>query len=394
MLRVACLAALLGLVATACGGGTTVASGTGADNGSDSTTTDDATVADDDSADGPTSDGADPANGGDGNAEADGEAGDSDPDGESGDDAMTDGGDSAEADSDDDADADGDDPDSGTDGSSGDDVSPAALRAAPSMAELEEDLPPEMLECVIGELVADRDLALVVIQAESEDLLDLDDEQAEQIITLVLTCIDDATLAEFVREGFEDSGVALPADVSDCFAGEFDTEAERRALLELGLDPDGVPSPEARDLIIDTFISCVPAEVWIEAMGDDLVPGGNDEAIDIDCVNTLFSDEAFLRPFLGAAIDGELDIDEPTDETVDLFVGIVGCVSFGQAMAAEAAADGVDLSDETIACLDEAFADPEIIKMLMLEDDISEDVLGELVFTCLSDEELATLLSS
>lgn len=269
-----------------------------------------------------------------------------------------------------------------------------ALREVPGVVELEQDLPQASVECVIDGLVADRELALAVITADSDDLLDLEPAQAEAVIDLTLTCVDDHTLAELIRSGFEEEGFSLPAEVSACFAGEFDTVAERRALLEMGMAGDVEPAPEVRDMLIDTMVVCVPSDVWIEAMGDDLVPGGAGDGVDLACVDELFSDPAFLRPFLTAAIAGDLDIDDPTPATVDLFTRVIGCVSFGAAVAAEAAADGIELSEPTIACLDEAFADPEVIEMLLVDDSMADDVLGEMVFGCLSDDEFAELLGS
>lgn len=365
------LLVLVCLVAASCGGGdTTVVSPTGEDNGTG--------VEEPVAAEEPT---AARAPDGDVDADATDELGDATDDGSDGADAADDTGDD-----DDGADATDD---------TGDDVelSSAALSASAGIEGLEDDLPPEVIECAIGALLDDPELARAVIRSDSGELDDLPRDLFDRSIDIVLECLDDDTFADLVTSGFSDGDVDLPSGVPRCFAAELDTMEERRTLVRLGL-ADGAGDPDDADvaLIVEAIVDCVPPEVWVEAMTAEVAgDAAFEEAFQADCMEDLFGDKNFVTDLMRLAITGDLDSDEITPAQAPLIRGIFDCMDFGAVIAAEAAADGVELSKSSADCISDGFRELGFIDDFIEGTEPDADEMGVLVIDCLSAEELSQL---
>ena len=66
-------------------------------------------------------------------------------------------------------------------------------------------------------------------------------------------------------------------------------------------------------------------------------------------------------------------------------------VAGGPIVAAEAAADGIDLSEATVDCISDAVRSSDFLDGFFTGDDPSDAELAGVIFGCLSPEELAQL---
>lgn len=267
-----------------------------------------------------------------------------------------------------------------------------SISGAAGVVAMEDDLPDDVLDCAIERLFDDRDLAKAVILSDSDDLADLSPEHFDAAIDIVLGCLDDDTFADMVVAGFEEEGPELSPQVARCFADEFDTVDERRALVKLGLAPEGEADPDAIDLVLDAIVVCVPPEVWIEAMTEEIADEpGFDEAFDRACMESVFGDDAFVRDLLTAVFNGELEDDQISPAQAPLIEGIFDCIAFGQLIALEAAADGIELQQSSIDCISTEFRALGLVDLFITGEEPDDEILGTLIFDCLTSDELAQL---
>ena len=99
--------------------------------------------------------------------------------------------------------------------------------------------------------------------------------------------------------------------------------------------------------------------------------------------------EQFWRLFLDNA---NAEFEELALDQQALIVGpFFECVSFGVAVAAGAAEDGVDLSDGTIACIDDTIDSAALLDAFLRGGPFDESQFVDAILNCLSPEELATL---
>lgn len=164
-------------------------------------------------------------------------------------------------------------------------------------------------------------------------------------------------------------------------------------------DDDHVPDSTELDAIVDALYECVPGDgigsafgaAMVEGIGPDLPPES------ADCVAAAYAErdvvESLLHMFAREP-DREFEDLDP-DERIELMAPLFDCVGLGTIMAAAAADSGVELSSESISCLDDGGGD--LIAAFLVYDDfdlapseVQQDVL-ELFFDCLSAEELTNL---
>lgn len=264
------------------------------------------------------------------------------------------------------------------------DLNEAAERLA---GEFDNELTGAEMACVFAALGDDEALAGSVLGSDFEDLPV--DQQADLTIVM-FECAPQATAASFSAALADDDGNGLPPEVGECLVTSMTTSPERRDIIigfvALG-DESAVPAPSQAPLV-DTMVTCFPGAALLEAGAiDDPVFA---QAVDMDCLATALDGEAMRPVWTALVTNPQADFDELDQASIEpMMNGMFSCMSFGRVIAAEAADDGVDLSDDTVACIDTELADLNFVEAM--NDQAAQQQIGIAVLGCLTPEEAAQM---
>ncbi len=259
-----------------------------------------------------------------------------------------------------------------------------------------ENLSPSELACVVKGLAAQPDLlASAISGAEFEDLA-LDDQVDTALIAL--DCAPEAAAGQFTdgfTENLADAQPVMGAELGGCLVDRLDRSNPDRRKVLMGFAALGEEEPlppDAEKALIDTISTCVPGPVFAEWLIAEFADEPQmADVIDTTCVRTAFPDET-VRQFWEATVSagGSMDDVDP-EATAPLMNALFSCMSMGRIVADQMAADGIDLSDETIACIDAEMADENLAAMMSGSDAEGEARVTAILIGCLSPEELAGL---
>lgn len=247
------------------------------------------------------------------------------------------------------------------------------------------DLPSGILRCMRGDPRAEPDLLTALEDVDA--FLDLSFEQQQMFFEVISGCegYPELVAAEWARElarfGFE----AGP-EVGECLAAAMAGEAGPLAFIGMVAWSEGRQPPEsAREPMIDLHVECFPGSALAAAFLSGAGPQA-EGVIDSECIDSVVSDESFLRPIWETVADSvERDPQELLTASAPLFT----CLSLGKASSADfASITGVELSDQTISCIDAAAAELGFWEAA-LSGPNPENATQAVVFSCLTEEELA-----
>ncbi len=205
-----------------------------------------------------------------------------------------------------------------------------------------------------------------------------------------------ATARAYLDNDFIDT---FDDDDADCIVIEM---VDTLGLARLAqLDINGGPIDQGDiDALLDSMYRCVDA-IELGTMLTAEMAGGNFAipADARDCVIAGYGERSTVEALLRAGLAAEDPNAALAAEAAQTAIApLVDCIGFGGLMKQEAAADGVTLSEETVACLDEdgndAFA--EVVGGILTGEaplaggDAQEEVL-RLLLGCLSADEMTQM---
>ncbi|MEM7340857.1 MAG: hypothetical protein AAF467_19525 [Actinomycetota bacterium] len=260
---------------------------------------------------------------------------------------------------------------------------------------VDNEFPPEVDQCMGAELLKQPSVALDLVTAGSNpqlDALSLDTQLA--VFEILGDCAGPELLGEFFAAEFARGAdmVETSDELGACF-GQAATDDDGPYMM-VGLatiGDDMAPRPEAQPATIDALTECVNGSVIADSLLENMTSDPTfAAAADLDCISSSY-ENADLRPLWTAFVTNpNADFDTlPADVTAPIVSPIFDCVSIGQVMAAEAAASGVTLSNETIACIDDAARSTGLMDSFLLGTEPDADEFGAIVLDCLSPEELS-----
>lgn len=253
------------------------------------------------------------------------------------------------------------------------------------------DLDPSEVACIVEALAGDDTLTELATNDTDFDALSVD--QQADVMVAAFDCAPDAIAEEFSSFAGDDDA-ALPPEVAECFVEAMSSDNPERRDVIIGFTSLGAERPvpeDSRESVVDTLVDCIDGDAMSQLLTDELLSDPDlAPAVDVDCVGGNFGGET-MRPMWEALVDNPgADFDQLDAEQMGpLLDAIFGCISFGRVIAAEAAADGVDLSEDTIACIDVAMADIDIAKLI--ETGEGAEQIGGAMLGCLSPEELQAI---
>ncbi len=186
---------------------------------------------------------------------------------------------------------------------------------------------------------------------------------------------------------------------ADCIVIEMVDNLGLARLAEL--DANGGPIDQGDvDALLDSMYACVDA-TDLGTMLTAEMAGGNFviPAEARDCVVAGYGERSTVEALLSAgfAVDGS-DAALAADAAQAAIAPLIDCIGFGGLMQQEAAADGVTLGDETIACLDDQGNDlfTELVGAMLaggapLSGGDTEREIVALLLGCLSADEMAQM---
>lgn len=278
---------------------------------------------------------------------------------------------------------------------------PAAVSAADlaALSAFTEGAPPDVEECLIDTIGTDPDLARALKALESDEITDLALDDQLTVFELTGDCAGAEVLGELTGQSFaEGADLEAAPGVGSCL-GEAMVADDGPLVMAgfAGLEtPGGVP-PEARDALIETMTKCIPGTmigniIATEATSDPELAG----AVDPGCVRRAYLD-VDIEPLWTAFVDtsGTLDFGQlPPDLEAAVMGPLLGCISFGAVLAEELAASEVELSESTVACLDDEFRSSNLISEILAGGEPNEEQLGLIMFSCLTPDELSQALEA
>ncbi|MCP5025331.1 MAG: hypothetical protein GY929_03525 [Actinomycetia bacterium] len=261
------------------------------------------------------------------------------------------------------------------------------------------EVPVEVEKCVVTGILDDGDLfAATVGLSPSAEMTDLELDDQLALLELSVDCAGPELFGQFMAEGFaEGSGMAPPDGMSECFAAEFASSDGPPVMAGLVAVGNGVPAnPKVRGPVIDALTECVPASFVTEAVVVELAADPTfEDAADLECIDLAYAEATTIEPLWAAYVDAPTDdfSDMPPEVAVAVFGPLFNCISFGAVMAAEAAADGVDLSAQSVACIDQELAGAGLFEAILAGQEPDEAVLAAAILGCLTPEELLQMTS-
>lgn len=253
-------------------------------------------------------------------------------------------------------------------------------------------------QCVLDGLVQNPDLVEAALQLEiNQSVAAIPLESQLALYRLLVDCAGPELVGSEVGAGFAEGAEleVAPGELSECFGAEL--SGPDGPLVIAGLVAVGeelAPPPESREPLVNTLSTCVPAKLLIDfavaELADDVT---FTDALDLGCVDSSYTGEVSTAGMWEAFLDNpELEFTELDPEvTSGIFGPLFDCISLGTVIAAEAAADGIDLSAATVDCLDAEFAELDIFAKFLAGEEPDDAVLGAAVLSCLSPEELLAL---
>ncbi len=255
------------------------------------------------------------------------------------------------------------------------------------------DLSPDAEACIATALAGDPGLAEAT--ASGSDISALTETQQATVSAALVECVPQdelgSALADSISEGLDPtSPQAMSADVERCFAERMTGNSGQEVVLGfLALDADQPLPPGTREPVLDTLVTCIPGPVLVGFFTADPETAG---AFDAACLETTYSNVDNLRSFWAPLVDNpgaEFDT-LPPDDLSQIMNPILGCMRFG-ALVAQEFEGSVQLSEATIACIDEAFSsDPAVAQALITGSDPPPSFEAALI-ACLTPEELLAI---
>ncbi|MCP3990687.1 MAG: hypothetical protein GY724_16530 [Actinomycetia bacterium] len=262
---------------------------------------------------------------------------------------------------------------------------------------LNDELPTDVEECVIKRVSTDPALlGALTDNGSTTDLVDLPLNDQLAVFESAVECGNPELLGQYFTDGFaEGSGAAPPPEMTECFVTAM--SGGDGALIMAGFLAVGAerrPPLAARNLVIDLLTDCVPGSYLAESITVGLASNQQlAEAVDQICVTGAYADGILARPLWESLIDnpgteiGQL----PSQTTAGLFGPLFDCVSFGQVVATEAAAEGVTISEASITCFDDEFLQQGFADLAFAGGEVPEAEITEILLTCLTPDELRQL---
>lgn len=188
-------------------------------------------------------------------------------------------------------------------------------------------------------------------------------------------------------------GRALPQGSYDCFLPK--AEANPTLLLESKLFVEaGQPAPdEAGRLFIDAMSTCVPPVIYtlgllLDYSGPSIAP-----TIDSSCIDEVHGpgSAAATAYWQGITFGGFAEEGELTSLATDAMGPIYSCVDPGMGFAAVADEAGVELSDETIACINDDIRELQPLELSLIGGSLEVGAFNGAIAECLSPFEVEAL---
>lgn len=311
-----------------------------------------------------------------------------------------------------DADQDGDDLEAGTDTTTStaatsddpatkDAISVEAKEGTDTVSEFfAADISASSEECMLEGLVDDVDLLAAIVAAGPDaELSDLGEQDQLAALELGLSCVTNDELSATIAASFDAdlAAAGLVGDSADCVSGMLTDESNPdRAQLLLGLvvlSDDLSASPEQGDLLVQMMVECIAPDLLIEATLSGIDNPLLDAAIDGTCLDATIGADSYLEQFWTLFVENahsEFEDLAPADQAI-----VIGpffeCVSFGTVINASAAEAGVELSNGSIACIDDAIDTGALVDSFVSGEELDESLFLAAVLPCLTADELAAL---
>ncbi|MCP3909918.1 MAG: hypothetical protein GY713_03090 [Actinomycetia bacterium] len=289
------------------------------------------------------------------------------------------------------------DPTDDEDGSDPDDAEETEEPAEAEVAIAEfvsGEVPLEAEKCVARGVLETPGLlsAAMAIGPESE-FTDLDQDQQLALLELAVDCAGPELLGEFMAEGFsEGMNTDPPDEMATCFADRIAGSEGSLVLAGLAaLGNDTAPEPKMKGPVVDLLDDCVPGSLFADVMVAEFATDPTlVDAVDGACISAAYATESSMRPMWEAMVDSpELDLEDLPPKAFEAVVApLLGCISFGTVIAAGAVSDGLALSPETIACIDDEIRSSGLLETFLVGDEPDEDALVLATVGCMSSEEL------
>lgn len=216
----------------------------------------------------------------------------------------------------------------------------------------------------------------------------------------------DALAESMMASDDGDEPLTTDEDEARCAAERMTEEVGQERLEDAGMtiealgeaDPlgDGVDLTEAESRqVVDAILECVDLGA---SMAGSFTPGDGIPAGATDCLGERFERSDEFRDFLALSLR-EGDDAAPPPDFADLFSdALFDCIDFGEIFAAGL---GAELTDDEIACLDDAIRDSEELRDLMAAEiagdggsgDVPPEVF-DVVFDCVPASKLGGITGS
>jgi len=250
-------------------------------------------------------------------------------------------------------------------------------------AEVESVVEAALVQCLARSAAGEAELIRVLLLDSAESYEQVNDDQLNKLAANAADC----RLVEAALGDDDEADVWVSVD---CLNEQLTSGTGGRLLVALSLLGQEQPVPEPlRPSFVDAMDSCLDAE----AVADLMITGVEQDpmlagAADRDCFVDSFEGSDSVR-----AIWEQLASDPTQPDLALLAAESLGveaaltCISAGTMVVAAAAEAGVEISEDSIACIDEAVSD-------INPADFSEEEAGIAMFTCFTEDELAALFDA
>lgn len=246
----------------------------------------------------------------------------------------------------------------------------------------------EFASCVIESNALDGDTVLLLAEFEEGTASAIagaaTPEQTDQIAKAAAQC---GFADEFAFN--IDLPVDVAADVATCVGDRLDAEGGGALFFGISSFVASEQIPEAAKAgFIDGMTTCVDADAFGDVIFEELIADPQlGSMMDIDCMADLLQTSDFVPEMWRQAAD------DPAGFSFEEYGYQFGagpalrCVSMGGMIALAAAEEGVEIGDETIACIDAELEASNFAERLA-NGEVTEEGASVVMLECMSAEEL------
>lgn len=260
-------------------------------------------------------------------------------------------------------------------------------------------VPPAAQACTEEALKEEPELYLAVFnQGDLFTITALTPNDQVTLAGMAIECSGPGVVGQFVTDGLTDvANAAPPVTVIDCYESQLAGPQANLVFVGMTAVNEGIaPTDSARQPTISALDTCLPpsflASSFVEALGAGDPAYAN--AVDVACVDAAYAAApgTMVPLWTEFVANPQPEFTGVAPATVSAaFTPTFPCMSLDGVLTSQLALAGIEVTDESLACVDQELASGEFYQSVLTTRTIDPLSVIEVLALCLPSEQLAEL---